>query len=149
MKRKVYEHFPLVGILAEILVVIYLVNALAQVFTDDSPSFLGGALYSVFIAIVCLMIYFTDITRMYILDDSKVLVRRRAFPFLVVTDVWFDMPITLRIGSRSAGRDSLVRIHISDGSKTFALTRAKVVTPSRAALLIEQIRSSHDQIESP
>ena len=147
MRKKVYEHFPMFGLLVETLLVVYLVIALSEVFTEDTPSTVGGILYSVFIVIVCLMIYFTDITRVYIIDGSRFLVSRRAFPFLVVTNVWFDMPVSLRIGQKSAGRDSLVRIHIDDGNKTFALTRARVHTPSKAALLVEQIEFSDEQIK--
>lgn len=147
MKKKIYQHGPFVGLLVEVLIVVYLISVLCQTFSDESPSILGIALYGLFIGIICMMIYFTDITKIYILNGSKVLVCKRAFPFLFVTNFFFDMPITLRVGRRSAGRGSLVRIHIDDGKDSIPLTRAKVLTPSRAASLIKRIQSFHEQIK--
>ena len=54
-------------------------------------------------------------------------------------DIWFDMPVTVKMRRRSAGRSSLVNIHIEDGEKSIALTRLNVFSPSDAPAIIEKL----------
>ena len=148
MKNKIYIHFPIFVFSLNLLIFGVLANNLVGVFLEDSPSLLGVSLYGGFLLMISLFIYRTDITKLYVVDSTKILVQKRSFPFLVENDIWFDMPVTVKMGHRSAGRSSLVNIHIEDGEKSIALTRLNVFSPSNASAIIEKIKSYQQPIKS-
>lgn len=140
--RLVYCHQPFFSLFCELLLVVYISNKILEIYTTQAEHFIFGILcYSAFLIVVLIFVYFTDFTRVHINQDCSLIVQRRPFPFVRTIKDEVGCDAFVRVGRKSAGRDSLVRLCIVSHNLSIYLTRARVLKYEKAAEIASTLNS--------